>query len=87
MADKLAKIQQTQKRIADILDLVQDDEEDNLEGTVTFPLKSLREFQNLERMSNNEAYRKNLVIIELDLERNQSIMDKFHFRQNLCECC
>ncbi|XP_055713526.1 uncharacterized protein LOC129807937 isoform X2 [Phlebotomus papatasi] len=74
-ADKLAKIQQTQKRIADILDLVQDEEEDNLEGTVTFPLKTLREFQNLERMSNNDAYRKNLTKSLRMLLNNGSIQD------------
>ncbi|XP_059619230.1 uncharacterized protein LOC132263466 isoform X2 [Phlebotomus argentipes] len=58
----LSKIQQTQKRIADILDLTEDEESENdVDCTVTFPLKSLKQFQSLERMSNNEAYRKNLT--------------------------
>lgn len=60
--EKLNKIQDTQKRVADELKLTQEEEnEKELEGTVTFPLKSLKEFQCLERMSTNESYRKNLV--------------------------
>ncbi|XP_055683946.1 uncharacterized protein LOC129790476 isoform X2 [Lutzomyia longipalpis] len=60
--EKLNRILETQRRVAEELNLTQEEENENvLEGTVTFPLKSLKEFQSLERMSTNESYRKNLT--------------------------
>ncbi|GAB0095230.1 hypothetical protein DMENIID0001_105860 [Sergentomyia squamirostris] len=58
--DKLAKIHNIQKHIADVLEIVPESQED-LDSTVTFPLKGLKEFQDLERLCKNDTYRRNLT--------------------------